>query len=156
MASLKKVLSKVVSHSRSSSMNSKTSRNVPNGDAQPVANGNAEKVKHTTFDEANAGISAAQKQQKADDHDLQRPKSMPNGDNRLSFTEQKEDRRVEREAHDDEEYRARKERMRKAHEEVRFFTRLLTPGATPFAYSRYARDIAVNSTTPCQPVTVLR
>ncbi|RDX47067.1 aspartyl-tRNA synthetase cytoplasmic [Lentinus brumalis] len=42
---------------------------------------------------------------------------MPNGDNRLSFTEQKEDRRVEREAHDDEEYRARKERMRKAHEE---------------------------------------
>ncbi|RPD53983.1 aspartyl-tRNA synthetase, cytoplasmic [Lentinus tigrinus ALCF2SS1-6] len=123
MASLKKVLSKVVTHSRSSSKSSSL-QNAPNGNAppvangktDPVANGNAEKLMISTADDTNAGNSAAQEQQKAEDHDLPRPRSLADG-HKMSFTEMKEERRADREVHDDEEYRARKARMKKAHDE---------------------------------------
>ena len=116
MASLRKALSKVVSHSRSSSKSS--SRITSNGDAHPVANGHADKAKQSTKDDVSSGSSAAQTQQKPEGHDLKRPDSLAIG-KKMSFTELKEERRVDREAHDEEETRARKERMKKAHDEVR-------------------------------------
>lgn len=118
MASLKKAIAKVVSHTRSSSKSS--SRTAVNGDAHPPANGHAEKaLKHATFEDTNAsGKTAAQKQQEAT-NGLKRPSSVVD-DRRLSFTEQKEERREEREVKDEEETRLRKERMKKAHEEVCF------------------------------------
>ena len=76
-------------------------------------------MKHATFEDTNAsGKTAAQKQQEAT-NGLKRPSSVVD-DRRLSFTEQKEERREEREVKDEEETRLRKERMKKAHEEVCF------------------------------------
>lgn len=118
MASLKKVLSKVVSHTRSSSKAS--SKDSLNGGAHPLMNGKTYKTPDPAVevDDTNAkGETAAVKQQSKDAaKGLQRPST--NGERRLSFTEQKEDRKAEREAKDDEESKARKERMQKAHEEV--------------------------------------
>lgn len=126
MASIKKAISKVVSHTRSSSKSS-TVRASTEGDSRGVANGSAKKgEKHATFDDTSAnGKTAAQKHQKAESK-LHRPNSISD-DCSLSFTEQKEDRRAERELKEEEEARARKERMRKAHEEVRSFRLVSEP-----------------------------
>ncbi|KAI0633761.1 aspartyl-tRNA synthetase cytoplasmic [Trametes polyzona] len=117
MASLKKALSKVVSHTRSASKSS--SRDSVNGKAHPLLNGKADKTTspHVEVDDTNAkGETAATEQQSKDAiKGIQRPSSI--SDRRLSFTEQKEERKAEREAKDDEDYHLRKERMRKAHDE---------------------------------------
>lgn len=119
MASLKKALSRVVSHARSGSKSS-SPRDSLNGSAHPLMNGKADKTAAPAVesDDTNAkGETAAIKQQSNDAvKDLQRPAT--NGDRAPSFTEQKEDRRAEREAKDEEETHLRKERMKKAHDEV--------------------------------------
>ncbi|KAI0766828.1 aspartyl-tRNA synthetase cytoplasmic [Trametes elegans] len=117
MSSLKKTLSKIVSHTRSPSKSS--SLNAKNGDAHPLLNGKAEKAAppHIKVDDTNAnGETAAMQQQSHDEaKELRRPSSA--SERRLSFTEQKEERRADREAKDDEDTRLRKERLKKAHDE---------------------------------------
>ena len=120
MSSIKRAFTRVVngSHSRSPSKSSSTS----NGDAHSLPNGNGEKhSNHPTFDETNSPkITAAQQQQQADELEhrkLKRPDSLAIS-KKLSFTELKEERRVEREAKEEQEARERKERMKKAHDEV--------------------------------------
>lgn len=115
MASIKKALSKVVSHARSGSRANSRDSALANGTSHPLMNGNAEKTTNSSVvvDDTNAkGETAATAQQMKE----QRPS---NGTARpLSFTEQKEDRKAEREAKEEEDARLRKERMLKAHEEV--------------------------------------
>ncbi|KAI0360906.1 aspartyl-tRNA synthetase cytoplasmic [Trametes cingulata] len=117
MASIRKAISKVVSHTRSASKAS--TRNAPNGNAHPLMNGKGDQASepHVQIDDTNAkGETAAMHQQSKDAaKDLQRPGSAAS-DHR-SFTEQKEERRAEREAKDEEDARLRKERMKKAHDE---------------------------------------
>lgn len=122
MSALKKAFTKVVSHTRSSSKSSSV-RSVPNGtangDAQSI--GHMEKARRTTFDETNAnGRTAAEKQQaqETNGRELKRPDSLADS-RQLSFTELKQERRAEREVRDEAEYKERKERMKKAHDEVR-------------------------------------
>lgn len=119
MASLKKALSKVVSHTRSLSKSS--SRDLTNGNGHPLMNGHADQSAEpkVQVDDTNAkGETAAMKQQSRDAvKEPDRPSSTSS--RRLSFTEQKDERKAEREAKDEEEARLRKERMKKAHDEVR-------------------------------------
>lgn len=100
-----------------------------NGAAPPLMNGKANKTNGSAVevDNTNAkGETAAVKQQSKEAvNGLLRPST--NSERRLSFTEQKEDRKAEREAKDDEEAKARKERMLKAHEEVSVRTGLHSP-----------------------------
>lgn len=117
-SSLKKVLSKVVSHTRSSSKAS--SRDSLNGGAHPLTNGKIEKTAKPSveIDDTNAKGETAARKQQAKDAANGLPRPSTNSERPLSFTEQKEDREAEREAKDDEEAKARKERMQKLHEEV--------------------------------------
>ncbi|KAH9858604.1 aspartyl-tRNA synthetase cytoplasmic [Lenzites betulinus] len=112
MASIKKALSKVVSHARSGSR--ANSRDSANG--HPLMNGNAEKTTNSSVvvDDTNAKVetAATAQQMKEQGHRPSNGTARP-----LSFTEQKEDRKAEREAKEDEDARLRKERMLKAHEE---------------------------------------
>ncbi|EIW62843.1 aspartyl-tRNA synthetase cytoplasmic [Trametes versicolor FP-101664 SS1] len=116
-SSLKKVLSKVVSHTRSSSKAS--SKDSLNGGAHPVTNGKIEKTAKPSveIDDTNAKGETAARKQQAKDAANGLPRPSTNSERPLSFTEQKEDRKAEREAKDDEEAKARKERMQKLHEE---------------------------------------
>ena len=117
MSSIKRAITRVVSiHSRGSSKSSST-----NSDTPPFSNGHAEKVvKYASFDDTNApGMTAAQKQQ-ADDtqgRDSQRPNSVGHA-RKMSFTEQKEERRMEREMKEEQEARQRRQRLLEAHDQV--------------------------------------
>ncbi|KAH9917900.1 aspartyl-tRNA synthetase cytoplasmic [Epithele typhae] len=98
MATIKRALT-LLTHSRSPSKSSSST----SSDIQPFVNGNSEK-KRASYDDTNAGPTAAQRQQWADGRQR-----------RPSFTEQKQERRQEREAMEHEEARERRARLNKAH-----------------------------------------
>ncbi|KAI0644501.1 aspartyl-tRNA synthetase cytoplasmic [Trametes meyenii] len=118
MSSLKKAISRVVSHTRSVSKSSSRT-NTSNGDTHPPANGHSDKVTKPGIEvdktNANGGTAATLQQSQDAAHELKRPGT--GSERRLSFTEQKEERKAEREAKDDEDVRLRKERLQKAHDE---------------------------------------
>ena len=148
MSSIKKAISKVVhNHSRTHSKSSSTSS--ANGDLLPfptvssdgvVANGHVNgsahgptgtdghhHVKHVVADQTGgATLTAAQRQQEEANGTavpvpipIPRPNSINVDSRNLSFTEQKEDRRAEREAKDEELRRVREAHMQRAHAHVR-------------------------------------
>ncbi|KAI0737608.1 aspartyl-tRNA synthetase cytoplasmic [Daedaleopsis nitida] len=111
MASFRKAISKVVAHTRASSKSS--TRSVPNGNAHTTMNGDAEKgSKRTTFEETERPQGSNGKKSQ----ELKRPTSIANSHS-LSFTEQKIERKEEREANNEEETKMRREKMKKAHDE---------------------------------------
>ncbi|EMD32133.1 hypothetical protein CERSUDRAFT_144292 [Gelatoporia subvermispora B] len=97
MSAIKRVFSKVSSHSRSPSGSNSPEprRSLANGTAKQNGDVHVEKT-------GKDGPPAAQKQQHAE-HRFSRER-------RKSFTEQKEDRKVEREAQDEEEAKARRKK----------------------------------------------
>ena len=148
MSSIKKAISKVVhNHSRTHSKSSSTSS--ANGDLLPfptvssdgpVVNGHVNgsahgptgadghhHVKHVVADQTGGGtLTAAQRQQEEANGTavpvpvpIPRPNSINVDSRNLSFTEQKEDRRAEREAKDEELRRVREAHMQRAHAHVR-------------------------------------
>lgn len=133
MSSIKKAIHRArtsVSNlsSRSKSPLPSPTSQTTNGKAHPLLNGDAKAangVPQIVVDNTNAqGETAAQEQQQnvSDDprqtNHLQRP-STNSRSRRLSFTEQKAERRDERRGKDEEEDRARKERQKKLYDEVR-------------------------------------
>ena len=128
MATIKRALTRVVNgHSRSSSKSSSISddHSLP---TSRISNGSSEKdpkehKEHKRFSWMEP-LTAAQKQQaeEAKNKELRPHKSLSDS-RKQSFTELKEERRMEREAKDLEDARIRKERMKKAHDEVRIVSR---------------------------------
>lgn len=106
MSAIKRVFSKVSSHSRSPSGSNSPEprRSLANGTAKQNGDVHVEKT-------GKDGPPAAQKQQHAE-HRFSRER-------RKSFTEQKEDRKVEREAQDEEEAKARRKKYERLRAEVR-------------------------------------
>ncbi|KAI1783747.1 aspartyl-tRNA synthetase, cytoplasmic [Ganoderma leucocontextum] len=135
MSSIKKAISKVVyNHSRTHSKTSSTSS--ANGDPLALSTANSDlmvnghangstngptngptngHVKHIVADPQGILAEAQKQQEEANESAVPRPNSITVDSRNLSFTEQKEDRKAEREAKDEEKRRSLEAHMRRAH-----------------------------------------
>ncbi|OCH85681.1 aspartyl-tRNA synthetase cytoplasmic [Obba rivulosa] len=106
MSAFKRVLTKVSSiHSRSRS----SSPSSPSEPRRSLAASSIKQGSHVQVDHTNAQAPTAAERQQVHDGDHR--------ENRKSFTEQKEERKLDREAHNEEETKERREKLRKLREE---------------------------------------